>query len=99
MTRPYIQSLHVKNYGCIKDADCILRPLHALIGPKDTGKSTVLRALKVVASLAAGGCLRRSSGSADAEVRASSMRFSTRSAPAVGTCAKPWSGRTSSSFG
>jgi predicted ATPase len=55
MARAFIQSLRVQNYGCIKDAAWNLTPLHALIGPNDTGKSTVLRALKVVASLGARG--------------------------------------------
>jgi predicted ATPase len=45
MDRPYVESLHIESYGCIGDATFRLTPLHALIGPNDSGKSTVLRAL------------------------------------------------------
>ncbi len=50
MDRPYIESLHIENYGCIQDATFHFTPLHALIGPNDSGKSTVLRALLTVAN-------------------------------------------------
>jgi ABC-type uncharacterized transport system ATPase subunit len=52
--RAYVKRLDVQNYGCIKDAKFELSPLHALIGPNDSGKSTVLRALRTVAHTAAG---------------------------------------------
>jgi predicted ATPase len=48
MERPYIEELRIENYGCIQDATFRLTPLHALIGPNDSGKSTVLRALKTL---------------------------------------------------
>ena len=48
-----IQTLHVENYGCIRKATFTLSPLHALIGPNDSGKSTTLRALRTVAQGAA----------------------------------------------
>ena len=49
MERPYIHELRIENYGCIRDATFRFTPLHALIGPNDSGKSTVLRALRTVA--------------------------------------------------
>jgi hypothetical protein len=52
MDRPYIEKLRIQSYGCIKDAELKLTPLHALIGPNDSGKSTVLRALRTVVQLA-----------------------------------------------
>jgi ABC-type uncharacterized transport system ATPase subunit len=47
-----IKELHIENYGCIKKASFALSPLHALIGPNDSGKSTTLRALRTVAQCA-----------------------------------------------
>ena len=47
-----IQKLDIENYGCIKKATFALTPLHALIGPNDSGKSTTLRALRTVARCA-----------------------------------------------
>ena len=49
MERPYIHELRVENYGCIRDATFRFTPLHALIGPNDSGKTTVLRALRTIA--------------------------------------------------
>ena len=49
-----IAQLAVENYGCIRDASFTLSPLHAFIGPNDSGKSTALRALRTVAQFAAG---------------------------------------------
>ena len=51
---PYepIQQLDVENYGCIQKASFALSPLHAFIGPNDSGKSTTLRALRTVAQFA-----------------------------------------------
>lgn len=49
MERPYIHELRVENYGCIRDAMFRFTPLHALIGPNDSGKTTVLRALRTIA--------------------------------------------------
>lgn len=53
MDRPYVEELRIQNYGCIRDATFRLTPLHALIGPNDSGKSTVLRALRTLAYLLA----------------------------------------------
>lgn len=54
MTRPYIEKLRIQNYGCIQDAEVRFTPLHALIGPNDSGKSTVLRALRTLPIFAEG---------------------------------------------
>jgi predicted ATPase len=54
MDRPYVERLRIQNYGCIQDATLALTPLHALIGPNDSGKSTVLTALRTITTLAAG---------------------------------------------
>lgn len=51
MDRPYVEELHIQDYGCIRDATFRLTPLHALIGPNDSGKSTVLRALHTLSLL------------------------------------------------
>lgn len=47
-----IQRLEIEHYGCIQKTTFELTPLHALIGPNDSGKSTVLRALRTVTHLA-----------------------------------------------
>jgi len=47
-----IKQLAIENYGCIQKAAFALTPLHALIGPNDSGKSTVLRALRTIARCA-----------------------------------------------
>jgi len=49
-----IQRINIKGYGCIQDLDLKLSGLHALIGPNDSGKSTVLRAIRTVSQLGAG---------------------------------------------
>lgn len=54
MTHEPIQRLYVQNYGCIRRVTLLLSPLHALIGPNDSGKSTVLRAVRTAAQFAAG---------------------------------------------
>ena len=54
MTFEPIRKLSVKNYGCIREASFLLSPLHAFIGPNDSGKSTILRALRTAAQFAAG---------------------------------------------
>lgn len=49
-----IKSLKVQNFGCIKDLEMKLTPLHAVIGPNDSGKSTLLRAVRTGMQLYAG---------------------------------------------
>ena len=45
MDRPYVEWVRIEGYRCIKSADLHLTPLHALIGPNDSGKSSILRAI------------------------------------------------------
>jgi predicted ATPase len=40
-----ITELNIQHYGCIEDLTLPLTPLHALVGPNESGKSTILRAL------------------------------------------------------
>ncbi|WP_437298140.1 AAA family ATPase [Sorangium sp. So ce426] len=51
MDRPYVEQLRIQGYGCVQDATLELTPLHALIGPNDSGKSTVLRALRTLSTV------------------------------------------------
>jgi energy-coupling factor transporter ATP-binding protein EcfA2 len=44
----------IKNYGCIRDLELKLAPIHAFIGPNDSGKSTVLRAVRTALQFAGG---------------------------------------------
>jgi predicted ATPase len=46
-----LERLHIREFGCVKDAELVLTPLHALIGPNDSGKSTLLRAAIVARAL------------------------------------------------
>lgn len=47
----YISSFAVQNFACLKDVSAELTPLHAFIGPNDSGKSTLLRALRMALRL------------------------------------------------
>ena len=47
-----IKRLKVSNYGCLNNVDIHFTPLHALIGPNDSGKSTILRAVRTIIQLA-----------------------------------------------
>ncbi len=48
-----ITELHARNYGCLRDVVAAhLSPIHAFIGPNDSGKSTLLRAARVLAVFA-----------------------------------------------
>ena len=50
-----IRRLDAKNYGCLRDVNIAsLTPLHAFIGPNDSGKSTILRAVRVLSAFASG---------------------------------------------
>lgn len=46
--RPYIERIRVRNFRCIHEVDFPLTPLHALIGPNDSGKSTLLEAVRAI---------------------------------------------------
>lgn len=54
MTYEPIVRLDIENYGPIRKVSLALSPLHALIGPNDSGKSTILRALRTAAQFARG---------------------------------------------
>jgi predicted ATPase len=43
-----IKRLEIENYGCIRHAEVKPTPLHALFGPSDVGKSTVLKAVEAL---------------------------------------------------
>lgn len=43
-----LRELQVRHYGCVREARLLLTPLHALIGPNDSGKSTLLSAARTV---------------------------------------------------
>lgn len=45
MAPPYLHRIEVRNYHCVKRAVFPLTPLHAFIGPNDSGKSTLLQAI------------------------------------------------------
>ena len=47
---PYVDRLEVQDFFCIKHVDVKLTPLHAFIGPNDSGKSTLLRAIASISS-------------------------------------------------
>jgi predicted ATPase len=49
-----IKSFHARNYGCLVDVNAALTPLHAFIGPNDSGKSTLLHGLRTIMHLASG---------------------------------------------
>lgn len=46
MERAYVDWVRIENYRCIKSIDLHLTPLHALIGPNDSGKSSILSAIQ-----------------------------------------------------
>lgn len=52
MTRAYVDQIRIRGFGCITDATIALTPIHALIGPSDSGKTTVLRALRALSKYA-----------------------------------------------
>lgn len=49
---PYLAKVEISNFGPIQNGVLNLTPLHALIGPNDSGKTTVLRALLTLSNLA-----------------------------------------------
>ncbi len=54
MSYEQVQEVEIKNYGCIRQQSFALTPLHCLIGPNDSGKSTLLHAVRLAAQLVAG---------------------------------------------
>ncbi len=53
-----ITKLEAKDYGCLKDVKLELTPIHAFIGPNDSGKSTLLHAVREVVEFASGTFVR-----------------------------------------
>ncbi|HEU4538555.1 MAG TPA: AAA family ATPase, partial [Polyangiaceae bacterium] len=49
-----ITTLSTNNYGCLRAVELGLTPVHALVGPNDAGKSTLLRAMRTLAQFASG---------------------------------------------
>jgi ABC-type uncharacterized transport system ATPase subunit len=43
--RQTVERIRIRNFRCIQEIDFALTPLHALIGPNDSGKSTILDAI------------------------------------------------------
>jgi predicted ATPase len=48
----HVTELRLQGFGCIRDARIALTPLHAILGPSDSGKTTVLRALRALSRYA-----------------------------------------------
>jgi len=48
----YISQVSIKDYLCIKELELNLSPLHAFIGPNDSGKSTILKAVRTLFDVA-----------------------------------------------
>jgi predicted ATPase len=51
VTEPFVETVRIQSFGCVRDARLELTRLHALIGPNDSGKSTVLAALRTACEL------------------------------------------------
>ena len=43
-----IDQLHIENYKALRDVQIDLTPIHVLIGPNDSGKTSILESLSVV---------------------------------------------------
>ncbi|MBS2022540.1 MAG: ATP-binding protein [Deltaproteobacteria bacterium] len=52
-----IEKFSAENYGPLKKVELALTPLHALIGPNDSGKSTILRGIQDVVDAATTGAM------------------------------------------
>ncbi len=55
MSGAYIKEVRVQGFGCVEDATLKLTRLHALIGPNDSGKTTLMRAVRTALQLASVG--------------------------------------------
>lgn len=49
--KPFVETVRIQNFGCARDVALELTRLHALIGPNDSGKSTVLAAIRTACEL------------------------------------------------
>ncbi|WP_437707671.1 ATP-binding protein [Sorangium sp. So ce448] len=47
-----IHTFYARNYGCLVDTEASLTPLHAFIGPNDSGKSTLLHGMRTLVQFA-----------------------------------------------
>jgi energy-coupling factor transporter ATP-binding protein EcfA2 len=54
VSEPYIKHFFVQNFGCVINAPMELTRLHALIGPNDSGKTTLMRALRTALQFSSG---------------------------------------------
>jgi predicted ATPase len=57
-----IKTFRATNYRCLRDATARLTPLHAFIGPNDSGKSTLLEGLRTIAQFAGGSFVQLQDG-------------------------------------
>lgn len=53
--KPFVETVRIQNFGCARDVTLELTRLHALIGPNDSGKSTVLAAIRTACELTRAG--------------------------------------------
>lgn len=51
---PFVETVRIQNFGCAHDVTLELSRLHALIGPNDSGKTTVLHAIRGISELVRG---------------------------------------------
>ncbi|MGC4067242.1 MAG: AAA family ATPase [Polyangiaceae bacterium] len=49
-----INTFRAQGFGCLKNVEAQLTPLHAFIGPNDSGKTTLLKAIETLGRLAHG---------------------------------------------
>ena len=49
-----IERFAAKNFGCLKETSLALTRVHALVGPNDSGKSTILAALHAARGIETG---------------------------------------------
>lgn len=50
-SNPFVETVRIQDFGCARDVTLELTRLHALIGPNDSGKSTVLAAIRTACEL------------------------------------------------
>ncbi|WP_437790838.1 AAA family ATPase [Sorangium sp. So ce693] len=53
-----IHTFYARNYGCLVNTEASLTPLHAFIGPNDSGKSTLLHGMRTLVQFAGSGFQR-----------------------------------------
>src|SRR5215510_2114145 len=50
-SKPFVETVRIQRFGCARDVAIELTGLHALIGPNDSGTSTVLHAIRTASEL------------------------------------------------